>query len=457
LIKKYKDKIIKFLDNPLGIAFTKAIIGALLTLFIYQFYSIEFIRATIEDAAFDTISWFALSKTSTDTNQSNVFVLMLDDKYLASKHLLDENNETNYGYILPREYLAEVIKNVDRLVEDIDEENYPSSLFLDYDISYLSDPHNKVASEGDLQLLEVLKHPRPYTIYLPMTSNYNYIYSSKDKDIQKLIDSGKIKFVSVGLTSASDDVSRRYYSYEIYKNKQNQAQKFMNVSIQLYANQKDLDEKIFNTFSQTAIALIENRIIFKDSNIVEDTNDYITYQSNWKKLSMMSANYPLDTIYEDDLKNSVIFVGAAHSASNDTFEVDAYSRELSGVEMHANAFMTLNYLGGKLKRLPVYISVLIVFFVIFIIDLFLSLVYEKLVRWKEKITLKMIKGFVGFFIHDEKDDFHEMWLVVLSLGVMFLISYKLLLSSEHYWFNWMVPALMYPPYLILMGFKKFIK
>ena len=382
---------------------------------------------------------------------------MLDDKYLASKHLLDENNETSYGYILPREYLAQIIENVDQLVEDIDEENYPSSLFLDYDLSYLSDPHNKVASEGDLKLLEVLKHPRPYTIYLPMTSNYNYIYRSKYKDIQTLIDNGKIKFVSVGLTLASDDVSRRYYAYEMYKNKDNQDQKFMNISIQLYADQKNLDEKVFDSFSQNGIALIENRIIFKDIHIVEDTNDYTTYQSNWKKLFAMSASYPLDTIYEDDLKNSIIFVGAAHSASNDTFEVDAYSRELSGVEMHANAFMTLNYLGGKLKRLPVYISALIVFFLIFIIDLLLSLVYEKLIQWKNKISPKIIKWLVGFFIHDEKDDFHEMWLVVLSLGVMFLISYQLLLSPEHYWFNWMIPALMYPPYLILTGFKKFIK
>ncbi|WP_304544568.1 CHASE2 domain-containing protein [Sulfurimonas microaerophilic] len=435
----------------------KASISALLTFIIYQFYNVEFIRATIEDAAFDTTSWFALSKTSTDTNQSNVFILMLDDKYLNSKKLLDDNNETNYGYILPREYLAEIISNLDLLVEDIDEENYPSALFLDYDLSYLSDPHNKTASAGDIELLEVLKHPRPYIIYLPITSNYNYIYYSADKEIQKLIDIGKIKFISVGLTSASDNVSRRYYPYELYRDRENKEQKFMNVAIELYVDQNHLKKNIFDTFSQTGSALVENRIIFKDFNVLEDTNDYTTYQSNWKKLSAMSANYPLDTIYEDDLKNAVFFVGAAHSASDDTFEIDAYSRQVSGIEMHANALMTLNYLQGKLKRLPLYISSLIVFFVILFVDLMLSLLYEKLMQLKESIQSQKVKKCMTFFIHDEKDDFHEMWLVVISLGIMFLISYNLLLSTQHYWFNWMIPALMYPPYLVLMGFKKFIK
>jgi hypothetical protein len=433
----------------------KASIAAVLTLLIYQFYHIEFLRSSIEDAAFDTVSWFALSKEKTDTNQSNTFVLLLDDKYLLSKNLLDENNETNYGYILPREYLADIILDVDSLVSDIDEENYPYALFLDYDLSYLSDPHNKIASSGDLKLLEVLKLPRPYTVYLPMTSNYNYIYHSEDKMIQNLIDKGKIRFVSVGLTSASDSVSRRYYPYERYKNREGEETKFPHISIELFSKQNTIDKKTIEDFSQEGIALVENRIIFKDTYLLEDA-EYTSWQSNWEKLSAFSANYPLDMIYEEYLKDAVFMVGAAHSQSNDNFEIDAFSKEITGVEMHANALMTLAYLDGKLKRLPLYWSVLIVFMVVAALDFMLFWAYLKLSAWREKIASENLSKLFSFFIHEEQDDFHEFWLVLLSLIIMLLISYSLLLAPQHYWFNWMIPALMYFPYLMLMGLKKIV-
>jgi len=63
-------------------ALYKGLSVAILTLVVYQFFYIEFIRASIEDSAFDTASWFALSKKETDTNTSNVFILLVDDKYL---------------------------------------------------------------------------------------------------------------------------------------------------------------------------------------------------------------------------------------------------------------------------------------------------------------------------------------------------------------------------------------
>jgi len=433
----------------------KASIAMILTVFIYQFYHIEFLRSAIEDAAFDTTSWFALSKTTTDTNQSNTFVLMLDDNYLKSKALLDENNETNYGYILPREYLAEIIKSIDTLVADVDEENYPYALFLDYDFSYLSDPHNRIPSSGDLEFLEVLKVPRPYVIYLPITSNYNFVYHSQDEKLQTLIDEGKIKFVSVGLTSASDGVSRRYYPYEVYKNRKGEDKKFAHVAIELFAKQNKLDKKIIENFSQEGIALVENRIIFKDTSTLEE-REYSSWQSNWKKLSGFSANYPLDMIYEDDIRDAVFMVGATHSQSSDTFDIDAFSKEISGVEMHANALLTLGYLNGKLKRLPIYWSALIVFFIVAFVDFVLAKLYVKLSRWREKLGSSKLQKFFTIIIHEEQDDFHEFWLVLLSLLIMFVLSYKLLLAEKHYWFNWMIPALMYFPYLMLMGLKKLV-
>jgi len=443
-------------------AFFKGLSVAILTLIVYQFFYIEFIRASIEDSAFDTTSWFALSKEETDTNASNVFILLVDDKYLKSKNLLDENNETNYGYIMPREYLADIINDVDILMEEIDEENYPYALFLDYDLAYLSDPHNKIASTDDLKLLEVLKKDRPYIIYLPMTANYNIVYYSTDVDIQRQIKNQKIKFVSVGLTSANDGVSRRYYAYETYKDSNGTDKKFMNIAIELWSDQNFLDQNVLNSFAQKGRALIENRIIFKDKHITED-NNYTAWQSNWKQLSAVSAHYPFDMIYEDDLKNSVLMVGSAHSASDDSFEIDAYSQEISGIEMHANALMTLNYLDGKLKRLPLFWSLTIVFSVLFSIDLLLSLifdtkVYKKLIKWNKKIKVEWIQSIMFNLIPKKREDFSEMWLILLSIILMFFISHKLLLGSEHYWFNWLIPAMMSVPYMMIMGIKKiFIK
>lgn len=427
----------------------KGLAAMLFTLFLYQFFYIEFIRSSVEDSAFDTINGLALTKQQTDTNNSNTFVLMVDNKYLTSQNLLDENNETNYGYILPREYLAQIILEVDALVADIDEENYPSALFLDYDLAYLSDPHNKVPSVGDTLLLKTLQKKHSYTIYLPMTSNYNYIY---DK-----IKNKNVKFVSVGLTSASDGVSRRYYPYEEYKD-----QNFTNIAIELYKEQKNSELNVTHTFSQTKISLIENRIIFKDKHIEEETPEYNYWQSNWNKLSCMSASYPLDMIYEDDFKGAVFMVGATHSASDDSFEVNGYSKEISGVEMHANALMTLHFLDGKLKRLPLVWSLFIVFFVVSFVDFLLSIIFQSLLYKKIKLFIssvktKWVKQLLLRIVPNSRDDFFSAWLVLLSIVVLFTISYNLLLSPSHYWFNWLIPSMMSFPYLMIMGIRKIIK
>lgn len=451
MLKFNQLKVIYFLLN----ASLKGLAAAILTLVVYQFFYIEFIRSSIEDSAFDMTSWFALSKTTTDTNNSNLFLMMVDDNYLASKNLLDENNEIKYGYIFPRDYLAELIQKVDALVADIDQENYPKALFLDYDLSYLSDPHNLVASKGDKKLLNVLAQNRPYTIYLPITSNYNYIYHSHNPKIQQLIKNKKIQFVSVGLTQSSDDVSRRYYPYESYKTDQGNAKQFTNVAIALWMNEHNKSIDIPTTFSQKGISLIENRIIFKDKRITQNDKS-TTWQSNWKKLSAFSANYPLDMIYEDDLKRSIFFIGATHSASDDNFDIDAYSKEISGVEMHANAYMTLNYLGGKLHRLPLIWSLMIIFLVVTLFDFFLALIHRRLLHWKNSIKSKRLREFLTLFIANNREEFQDRWLVVLSVIVLFFISYIFLVSSQHYWFNWLIPAMMSETYILVMGFKKLL-
>jgi len=318
----------------------KGLLAGLLTLFVYYFFYIEFVRSTVEDMAFDAINWISLSQTVEDTKSPYVFLLMVDDKYLESKNLVDENGDTTYGYMFPREYLAEIISSVDIFVEDLDEENYPKALFLDYDMTYLSDPLNQIPSSGDLAFLEILKKKRPYSIYLPMTSNQNFVNDSNDKQIQQLIKTKKINFVSVGLTIAADEISRRYYPFDTYKHN-GKDQIFTNVAIELWRNYSNKSFDIKDEFSQSDMSLIENRIILKEYNNKANTKEFSSYQSYWKKFSSMSANYPLDMIYEDLFKDSIIMVGATHKFSSDTFETDAFNNEKSGIEVHANALMTL--------------------------------------------------------------------------------------------------------------------
>jgi len=424
------------------------------TLLIHYFSHIEYFRANIEDPAFDLTNWFVFSKEEVDLHKPNTFLLLVDDKYLISKDLLDENNETKYGYIFPRNYLADIINDIDTLVEDLDEENYPKALFVDYDTSYVSDPHNKLMSKDDAKFLDILKKQRPYIIYLPLTSNYNYIYHSKDKVIQEKIKNGKIRFVSTGLTSSSDGISRRFYPYETYKDLQNEDRKFLHVAIELYNLQNPHNQLSADDFSLDKQAFIENRIIPKDMMLQEETPQYNYWQSKYKQLSAMSANYPLDNIYEESLQDAVLMIGAAHSSNSDTFEVDDYLREVSGIEMQANTLMTLEYFHGKLKQVPIYIELIIVFSIVFSIALltttYFGAFFEKLEKKIATIKNQTLKNFLEMLITDEDNR-----VLFFATGVFLFISYMLLKvdGGSHYWFNWMIPLLAYMPYKFLVWFE----
>jgi len=417
------------------------------SILLHYFFHIEYLRAEIEDSAFDLMSTFVFSKEEVDTKGANTFILLVDDKYLKSKNLLDENNETKYGYIFPRNYISDIIANIDELVSDLDEENYPDALFVDYDTTYLSDPHNKTATEDDIRLLNILKKQRPYIIYLPLTSNYNFIYHSQDDDIQKSIKNGKIRFVSTGITSSNDGISRRYYPYEIYKDINNKDKKFLHISIELYNLQNPTHRLVKKYFALNKESFIENRIIFKDMFLQENTSEYNYWQSKWKKLAAMSANYPLDNIYEESLRHAVIMLGAGHSASQDKFEIDDYLKEISGVEMHANAFMTLKYLDGKLRHFSIIKEVFTVFSVVFIIAFLLTYCLKTFfLRLERKIKMicnDLLRNFFTTIVSDETER-----VFLFSTIAFFIISF-VLLKEEHLWFNWMIPLIAYFPYKLL--------
>lgn len=409
----------EFLDS-----FKKALISIALTFVVYNFFYIKIISENIEDFSFDIINNYFFSFQVEKVDAPNLLLFKIDDNYLKEKGLLDENEETTYGYLFPRIYLAEIISKFDLFLEEIEKENYPKALFIDYDMSYKSDPHNIIYTQDDLKLIEVLKKERAYTIYLPKTANNNYVENFDDEILQKKIKNKEIVFVSVGLTVANDNISRRYYPYENYNLKDGKEIKYPLVEIEIYRNIKNLQDDVLNNFSQDSIALIENRIIFKDYEKQQIINKSELIQSKWQNLKLFSANYEFDYIPEENFKNAIIYLGGTHSNSDDTFVKDSYDRELSGIEMHANALMTMFYLDGKLDRLNIYFSIFIIGFVVFFSDMFIKFLFKENKTQSE------------FLIKVKEDGY-----IFLTISVLFLISYYLLIEYK-VWFNWFIPSLM---------------
>lgn len=420
----------------------KVFISIILTMFVYSFYYIEFIRENVEDFSFDLVNKFILSTQEKKVDAPNLLLLKIDDNYLKEEKLLDKNGETTYGYLFPRKYLAQIITNIDVVISDMDKENRPKALFVDYDISYKSDPNNIIYTQDDLSLIEVLKKDRQYKIYLPKTSNHNFVENLDDETIQKKIKSKDIVFVSVDLTVSNDGVSRRYYPYQKYLSNNQEETIYPLVDIELYKQLKGNIEDITKNFSQNKIALVENRIIFKDYKEKETIDNSEFIQSYWKNLKLFSANYPLDYIPEEDFKDAIIYLGGSHSNSDDFFQKDTFNKEISGIEMHANALMTIFYFDGKLNRLPITYALLIIATVILLSDVVVKWIILK-IKGKENLS-----KFVEFLKNDAY--------IFLVFGILFVISYYILVEYKQ-WFNWFIPSLMATFVPVLTVSYNFIK
>lgn len=425
-------------------AFSQTIVAALLTCLVYLFYSGEFIRESVEDFSFDVVNNYVLKSQHQRVDAPNLLLFKIDDLYLKDQGLLDKYGETTYGYIFPRSYLADLITRIDSIVSQMNPENYPSTMFIDYDISYSSDPYNKVLTQDDLRLLEVLKKERPYKIYFPKTSNYNMIERSEDKKIQELISKGDISFGSVGLTVSKDDISRRYYPFERHFNQFEEEKVYPLVDIAILNDIRENNHKVEEVFTHDRISLIENRIIFKGYKFYEEYEGSEFIQSYWDNLKIFSANYDLDSIIEEDFANAILFIGGDHSHNEDTFVMDNVDTELSGIEMHANALMTLFFFNGKLERLPFIFAIFIVCTVIFLNEILLQYLMPK-------INVLFKNDMPNIFVKLQEDGF-----IVLTIGMLFLISYFLLIK-QHVWFNWLIPSLMASSILLLNGTYKYLK
>lgn len=411
----------------------KAFFTVLLSAFVYYLYHIEFIRSHVEDFAFDIVNELVMFNVEEKIESPNVLLFKIDTKYLQDQKLIDENNETLYGYFFPRDKIAAFIDSIDNFLVH-NPASCPKAIFIDFDLSYSSDLDGHSLTSQDVQLIDTLKKERCYTVLLPKLQNKNFIEFSSDAIIKEKINRKKIMFVSTGLTEAGDKISRRYYPYEKYKEKNLQDKYYLNGPITMWSSYKGINpESLKNYFNTGRISLIENRIIFKNKHFFENDDKFEALQSDWKNLTIYSANYPLNNIPVEKVKDAFVFLGSVHAGSNDSFVMDSFDTEISGVEMHANALMTLFYLNGKLNRLTIFETSLLVFIIVFGIDILVQIIGNKI-----------------YFVKD----YAYPIIIISSIILMFSISVFLVLVYK-VWFNWAIMSLLTPFATSLVILNKF--
>ena len=390
----------------------------------YIFYNLEIVRSNIEDIAFDVIDKFVIAKKEQNLTSPKLMLFTIDDTYLRANKLIDDDNETNYGFYLPNDIVANFISNLDNFVQDIEPSNMPKILFIDFDFKFTNADYGKNLTVADNKLIDILVKDRNYTILLPKTSKYNFIEHSRNAKIQKLIKKKKIIFVSVGLLQSKDATTRRYLSYKSYKDK-NSTKDYINIAIAI--NQLLENDEINATLAKKNYKekdIIANRIWLKGyKNIVKEKN-CITMQSYWQDYTKYSASCNLYDIDEDDFAKSIILLGTTHHSSSDTFDtLNVFgSQQFYGIEMHANAIKTVYYLNGQLKRLGFWQSIILIFTVFFVLSVIVAYIFKLIKIDNSEIELIIV-------------------LVVVLMLLMLISIY--LLNQYKLWFNWLVPLIIY--------------
>jgi hypothetical protein len=163
----------------------------------------------------------------------------------------------------------------------------------------------------------------------------------------------------------------------------------------------------------------------KSSDARSDAYNFIMFScvkalSYIAKSSKYSANCSLFDIVEEDFSNSILMVGGTYTQNNDNFVVNNIfgTDSFTGVDMHASTLMTLLHLNGPLKRLPLSISLFLVFFTFFLSALFI------------------FKLFILMKIENKEKEFFILFLVNTIIFIMISIY---LLREQHLWFNWLIP------------------
>jgi CHASE2 domain-containing sensor protein len=410
---------IQRLQNHIKASLLKTLLVTALFIFVYQIYNVEIIRSSIEDRAFDLVNIAYLNDTSDSVEAPIVNVLKIDRYALKENNLLNQNGFINYGYIYPRDKVAVILKKINALPLN----KQPKILFLDLDFSFTSSSYGMQLTEEDKLLLKVLQKEHNYTLLLPKTSDFNFIEHSDDVNIQKQIKNGKMQFVSVSFTVNQDGLSRRYLPYQIFDNK-----KYWHAAIRIWQLTRNYSNEILKKFKFQDI--IDNRIIYKEKynqgiDVKKDGYEIYRAKSYWDNLYLYSENYPFSSMA---MSNSIVMIGIDHSESQDFFSVNAMYAKVSGIEMHTNALETIYKHDGPLKKIPLWVGVVIIFFIFLIVDLMLELVFERVgISSKEIIFISAL---------------------LLSSLLFFGIS-VLLLKVFNLWFNWLIPFILFELYEVI--------
>ena len=416
----------------------KTVIVTLLFAIAYKFYNLEIVRSNVEDIAFDAIDKFVIAKKEQNTTSPKVMLFTIDDTFLRANKLLDDDNETNYGYFLPNDKIAKLLDKLDEFVQDAEPQNRPKILFIDFDFSFTTAEYGKKLNPGDKKLLLALAKDRNYTILLPKTSKYNFIEHSNNAKIQELIKKKKIIFVSVDMQVSEDGTSRRYLSYKSFKDK-NGTKNYINVAIavkQLLQNGEINATLAKQTYKEKDI--IANRIWLKDYRKITTDNNCTTMQSYWQNYTKYSASCNLYDLDEEDFANAIILFGSTHSNNDDVFNtLNVFSSQnFYGIEMHANAIETVFYLNNQLKRLGFWQSVALMFTVFFAISFGVAYIFYLLKIDNSEIEFLIALGVVTT--------------VLMIISIYLLNEYKL-------WFNWFVPLILYELIEVLEYLQEFIE
>ena len=316
------------------------------------------------------------------------------------------------------------IEKIDRRSEKLPKSRQPKAMFIDYDFSFTTAIYGKEPTKEDNIFLEVLKKPRAYAILLPKTSRYNYIESLADSQVQELIKSKKIVFVSVYLPYSKDFKTRRYIPYTSYSHSvTDQEHNYTTASVEMW-HLFNRERNISKEFREQHV--VENNFIIKAYK--ESLLSKYHKPSHWEMLDYYLANYPLEDIDSDNFDNALILLGAMYN-KDDVFEVTSSASKLSGIEIQANVLMTLFYFDGKLKQFNIYKSSFLVFVLFVLLFLFTDRVL-KLLPTQSKIFL-INRGFSKLMIS-----------LFITSVVMGLLSLFILLHYQQ-WFNWFVPVLLF--------------
>jgi CHASE2 domain-containing sensor protein len=386
-------------------------------LLVYYFHNLEYIRDQFEDFGFDTImyppfvsSFLGMSHQTQSVNAPNTLIIEIDKKYLEQKHMISANNEPQYGYVFPRRNLAEIIEKIDTLSPKIK----PKAVLIDYDLSMTMLPGGHQFSEDDQKLLDILSKKHDYKILIPITGSQNIFYD-------RLKDKSWILPASVSFSSSSDSISRRFIAFE---------NGIPNASLIMYSIANHCQYP-FITNGKLSICnelfdkqeIITNRVISKTI----DKNDGFG-QSKWSHLSTISASM-IDNLEFDSnelKKGTFIFIGSGYDYANDTFNT-GNGNTLSGVEMHANTFVSHFFLPNGLKQFNLLWACITIFFA----TLFFNI----------------------FFLENHEKDNHLFFPSAKTLffisALLFSISYALLLYWKT-WFNWSIPWVAFG---VIVSFK----